>query len=130
MRAALVADLSAIGTHEIVTTADARGGGDLPRGVELVTLPSGDDERNAMLDSAIADVDAVWLIGAEPGGCLEQLAIRVERRGRTLLGPGAAAIAAASNKAQLARRLGEVGVRHPKTRHVAASSAADAAPRD
>jgi predicted ATP-grasp superfamily ATP-dependent carboligase len=130
MRAALVADLSAIGTHEIVTTADRRGGGNLPRGVERVTLPSGDHARSAMLDSVIADVDAVWLIAPETDGCLEQLAIQVERHGKVLVGPGAAAIAAASNKAQLARRLGEAGVRHPKTRRVAAASPADAAAGD
>ena len=130
MRAALVADLSAMGRHEIVTTADARVGGDLPHGVEVVTLPYGDRARNATLDSVIAGVDAVWLIAPETAGCLEQLAVRVERRGRTLLGPGSATIAAVSNKAQLARRLGEAGVRHPKTRHVAASSRADAAARE
>ena len=130
MRAALLADLSAIGTHELVTTADARCGGDRPIGVELVRLPSGDHERDTMLDSVIADVDAVWLIAPETDGCLEQLATRVERHGRTLLGPRAAAIAAASNKAQLARRLGEVGIRHPKTRRVAASNGAEAAARE
>lgn len=130
MRAALVSDLSAIGTHEIVTTADARCAGDLPRGVELVTLPSGDHERNAILDSLIADVDAVWLIAPETGGCLEQLAMQVARHGPTLFGPGAAAIAAASNKARLARRLGEVGIRHPQTRTAAASSRAEAVARD
>jgi predicted ATP-grasp superfamily ATP-dependent carboligase len=130
MRAALVADLSAIGTHEIVTTADARCAGSLPRGVEVVPLPSGDNERNAMLDSVIADVDAAWLIAPETGGCLEQLAVQVERHGKTLVGSGAAAIAAAANKAQLACRLGEAGVRHPKTRRVAPASHADAAARD
>jgi len=130
MRAALVADLSAIGTHEIVTTADPRCGGSLPHGVEIVTLPAGDHQRNAMLDLVIADVDAVWVIAPETGGCLEQLAVKAERHGRTLAGSGAAAIAAASNKAQLARRLGEAGVRHPKTRRVAASGDADAAARD
>ena len=127
MRAALVADLLAIGTHEIVTTADARCGGDLPHGVELVRLPSGDRERHARLDWLIAGVDAVWLIAPETDGCLEQLALQVERHDTTLLGPGAAAIAAASNKARLARRLAEAGIRHPKTRSVAASGRAEAA---
>ena len=125
MRAALVADLLAIGTHEIVTTADKRCAGDLPRGVEVVTL-----QRSLpapLLDVAIAAVDAVWLIAPETNGCLEQLAKQVERHDTTLLGSGAAAIAAASNKAQLARRLGEVGIRHPKTRSVASSSRAGAA---
>jgi hypothetical protein len=41
MRAALVADLAAIGCHEIVTTADARVRHDLPRGVDVVALPAG-----------------------------------------------------------------------------------------
>jgi len=127
MRTALVADLLAIGTHEIVTTADARCAVDLPHGVGIVTLPPGERERSARLDVAIAAVDAVWVIAPETAGCLEQLAIQVEHHGRTLLGPGAAAIAAAANKAQLARRLAEVGIRHPQTRRVASSSRAEAA---
>ena len=148
MRAALVADLLAIGRHEIVTTADAGCAGDLPHGVEIVTLPAPCSEASqhpvakppstlprslpapTMLDSVIAAVDAVWLIAPETDGCLEQLATQVERHGRTLLGPGAAAIAGAANKAQLARRLAEAGIRHPKTRSVAASNGADAAASD
>jgi len=125
MRAALIADLWAIGMHEIVTTADARCAGDLPRGVEVVTLQR--SVAAPMLDSVIADVDAVWLIAPETDGCLEQLAAQVEQHGRTLLGPGAAAIGGASNKAQLARRLADVGIRHPRTRSAAAFSRAEAA---
>ena len=146
MRAALVGDLLAIGTHEIVTTSDARSVGELPHGVEIVTLqrslpplcsevsPAAKSPSTLrrslqapLLDSVIADVDAVWLIAPETDGCLEQLAMQVERHGTMLVGPAAAAIAAASNKAQFASRLALVGIRHPKTWSVAGASRAEAA---
>ena len=115
MRAALVADLSALG-HQIVTTADARRRPDLPPGVEIVDLPADDRARNRVLDRAIRAVDAVWLIAPETDRCLERLAARVERQHRTLLGPGADAIRHASDKARLPRRLAALGLRHPTTR--------------
>ena len=118
MRAALVADLAAIGCYEIVTTADPRVTRDLPRGVEVVTLPAGDRAREAALDRAIDTVDAVWLIAPETNRCLERLARRVARRGRTLLGSDAGAIARASDKAALGRRLAALGIRHPLTRRL------------
>jgi tyramine---L-glutamate ligase len=115
MRAALVADLSAIGCHQIVTTADARAGRGLPRGVEVIPLPAGDRPREAALDRAIVSVDAVWLIAPEIDRCLERLAARVARFRKTLLGSSAGAIARASDKAVLARRLTSLGIRYPRT---------------
>lgn len=110
MLAALVADLAADGRHEIVTTADARFPVKAPRGVQVVTLDPG------KLDVLIASADAVWLVAPETNRCLERLAARVEREGARLIGPGAAAIRRASNKAALPRRLARHGVRHPETR--------------
>jgi len=118
MRAALVADLAAIGCYEIVTTADPRVTRDLPRGVEVVTLPAGDRAREAALDRAIDSVDAVWLIAPETDRCLERLARRVARRRKTLLGMDAGAIARASDKAALGRRLAALGISHPQTRRL------------
>jgi predicted ATP-grasp superfamily ATP-dependent carboligase len=113
MLRALVADLAAIGRHRIVTTVDPRYPVPAPPGVEVVTLA----RRSApLLDSLIASADAVWLVAPETGGCLERLAARVERKRRTVLGPGAAAIRRACDKASLPRRLARLGVPHPETR--------------
>ena len=110
MRDALVADLAAIRRHRIVTTVDPRFPLKAPPGVEVVTLPPGGD---ALLDGLMASADAVWLVAPETDGCLERLAARVEKKGTTLLGPGAAAIRRASDKAGLPRRLARHGVAHP-----------------
>jgi predicted ATP-grasp superfamily ATP-dependent carboligase len=113
MRAALVADLAAIGQHRIVTTVDPRFPLKAPPGVEVVTLPPRSAE---LLDGLIASADAVWLVAPETNDCLERLAAKAEQEGRALLGPGAAAIRRASDKAGLPRRLARRGVPHPKTR--------------
>lgn len=113
MLSALVADLAAIGRHRIVTTVDLRYFLQAPPGVEVVTLPPG---SAVLLDGLIASADAVWLVAPETGGCLESLAAKVERKRRKLLGPGAAAIRRASDKAGLPLRLARVGVPHPETR--------------
>lgn len=120
MRTALVADLAAIGRHEIVTTTDIRFNQAAPAGVEVVPiLPGG----TAALDALMVSADAVWLVAPETNRCLERLAARVERKGKTLLGPGAAVIRNASNKARLPRRLARAGVRHPQTRVLTPASA-------
>lgn len=112
MRTALVADLSAIGSHEIVVTTDIRFNRAAPPGVGVVPLLPG---GAAALDALMASADAVWLVAPETDRCLERLAARVERKGKKLLGPGSAAIRRASDKASLPRRLARVGVRHPDT---------------
>jgi len=112
MRTALVADLAAIGCHEIVTTTDIRYAVAAPPRVEVVTLLP-EDRDASVLDALIASADAVWLVAPETDGCLERLAARVARIGTRLLGPGAAAIRRASNKAGLSRRLARIGVEHP-----------------
>jgi predicted ATP-grasp superfamily ATP-dependent carboligase len=109
---ALVADLAAIRRHEIVTTADPRFPLAAPPGVQVVTLTG---RGAAFLDGLIASADAVWLVAPETDGCLERLAGRAERKGKMLLGPGAAAIRCASDKARLPSRLARRGVPHPKT---------------
>jgi tyramine---L-glutamate ligase len=119
MRAALVADLHAIGQHEIVTTADARVGRDVPRGVDVVALPAGDRARETALDRLIGGADAVWLVAPETDRCLERLAARVERQRTPLLGSSVDAIRRASDKARLPHWLASVGVRHPQTRALA-----------
>lgn len=127
MRAALVADLAAIGQHRIVTTVDPRFPLQAPPGVEVVTLPS----RNAqLLDGLIASADAVWLVAPETNDCLERLAVRAEQEGRVLLGPGAAAIRRASDKAGLPRLLARHGVPHPRTRVVRQGAAWGMAARE
>jgi tyramine---L-glutamate ligase len=113
MRNALVADLAAMRRHQIVVTVDPRFPMRAPRGVEVVTL----SPRSASLvDGLIASADALWLVAPETEGCLERLAARAEEKGTMLLGPGAAAIRRASDKAGLPRRLARHGVSHPKTR--------------
>ena len=119
MRAALVGDLAAMGSHQIVTTADAREDGPghgLAPGVEVVTMPAGDRAREARLDRLIGSVDAVWVIAPETDGCLGRLAARVERQRKRLLGSSSDAVRRASDKARLARRLAAMGIRHPITR--------------
>jgi predicted ATP-grasp superfamily ATP-dependent carboligase len=117
MLTALIADLAAIRRHQIVTTVDPRFALPTPPGVEVVTLSPGSEGR-ATLDALIASADAVWLVAPETDRCLERLAVRVEQRGRTLLGSGAMAIRRASDKARLPRRLARHGILHPKTRVV------------
>jgi predicted ATP-grasp superfamily ATP-dependent carboligase len=116
MLTALVADLAAIGGHQIVTTADARFPHTIPRGVEVVTLPSARQAREALLDGLMASADAVWLVAPETDRCLERLAAKAERQRTPLLGASAEAIRRASDKAGLPRRLADIGVRHPTTR--------------
>lgn len=115
MLTALIADLTAIHRHQIVTTVDPRFALPTPPGVEVVTLSPG-SEGGATLDALIASADAVWLVAPETNRCLERLAVRVERKGRILLGSGALTIRRASDKARLPRRLARHGVPHPETR--------------
>src|SRR5882672_12820841 len=112
MLTALVADLAATGCHEIVTTTDPRFPLAAPPGVQVVMLAG---RSAARLDALIASADAVWLVAPETDRCLERLAKRAERKRKILLGPGAAAIRRASDKARLPRRLARHGVPHPKT---------------
>lgn len=113
MREALVADLAALGRHRIVTTADRRFPlRKRPRGVEVVTLAPG---NGALLDALLASVDAAWIVAPETGGVLEALARQAERHGVALLGPPAATIRRASDKARLPALLARGGVAHPET---------------
>jgi tyramine---L-glutamate ligase len=116
MKTALVADLAAIGSHEIVTTADARLPCAAPPAVSVVTLPAARRAREAMLDRLMTWAEGVWLVAPETDRCLERLATRAARHKVTILGSDADAIGRAADKAGLARRLARVGVRHPITR--------------
>jgi tyramine---L-glutamate ligase len=116
MKTALVADLAAIGSHEIVTTTDARLPCAAPPGVDVVTLPAERRPREAMLDRLMTWADGVWLVAPETDRCLERLAARAARLEAKILGSSAAAIGRAADKAGLARRLARAGVRHPITR--------------
>jgi len=113
-----------------VATADARFPLQVPRSVRVVTLPLSGAARADRLDDLIASVDGVWLVAPETGRCLERLAARVERQGRTLLGAGAAAIRRASDKAALPGLLERHAVAHPRTRVVDSRSDWRAAARD
>jgi predicted ATP-grasp superfamily ATP-dependent carboligase len=121
MRDALVEDLAALGTHDIVTTADPRFPlRRAPRGVEVVSARAG----HSPLDALFGSTDAAWLVAPETGGCLERLAAQATSRGVRLLGPNAGAIRRAADKASLPRRLAERGVPHPATRVVRSRSEA------
>lgn len=112
MRTALLEDLAALKGHTIVASTDARFVRRAPRGVEMVTIDSGSTRT---IDELIAASDAVWLVAPESNRCLERLAGRIERRGKTLLGPRAAAVRLAADKAGLPERLRRIGIRHPET---------------
>jgi predicted ATP-grasp superfamily ATP-dependent carboligase len=112
MRTALVADLAATGSHEIVTTTDVRFRRPAPERVEVVEVRPG---SVAVIEALMASVDAVWLVAPETNRCLEGLAADVERGGRILLGSNSVAIRRASDKSGLPRRLARIDVRHPET---------------
>ena len=116
MLVALLSDLAVIGGHQLVTTVDPRVMLAIPPGVEAVTLSPARNTTATYLDHLIASADAVWLIAPETGRMLERLAARVERKGRILLGSGAAAIRRASDKAGLPRMLARLRIAHPETR--------------
>ena len=117
MRDALVADLARLDGHRLIVTLDPRFPLRLvPPRVETVVLPRGDDGR---LDALLRSADAAWLVAPETRGCLEGLAARAEGAGTRLLGPGAAAIRRAADKARLPALLARHGVPHPETRVVA-----------
>ena len=123
MRDALVEDLALIGRHEIVMTTDPRFAQGAPPGVAVVPI----GPRRALLpDDLLSSVDAVWLIAPETDGCLERLALSVERKGKTLFGPGSSAIRCASDKERLPRRLARCGVAHPQTHPLRAGESAAA----
>jgi len=109
----LIADLSAIDGHQIVTTVDPRFPLPAPAGVDVVTLTS---TRGPRLGALISSVDAVWLIAPETDRCLERLTARAERKRTIILGSGSDPIRRASDKAALARLLARHGVPHPETR--------------
>ena len=73
MRTALVADLAAIGQHDVVMTTDHRFRRAAPAGVQVVELSRGRSSFGGLMASA----DAVWIIAPETGGDLERLASRV-----------------------------------------------------
>src|SRR5690606_30441606 len=83
-------------------------------GVEAVPLPP--TRAAAALRRLIRAADAVWLIAPETDGILARLAALVEAEGRRLLGPGAAAIRRAADKAAPRRRLAAAGVAAPPAR--------------
>lgn len=116
MLAALLSDLAVIRGHQIVTTVDPRLRLAVPPGVEAVTLAPARKPSPTYLDDLVASAEAVWLIAPETGRTLERLAARVEKKGRILLGSGAAAIRRASDKAGLPRILARHRIAHPETR--------------
>lgn len=113
MLQALVTDLSALPAHAITTTVDPRVPLRVPANVHVEALSSGaPDTFLRLVDTA----DAVWLIAPESNGVLASLARTVEAAGRRLIGPGAAAIDRAANKAGLATQLERERARIPAGR--------------
>ncbi len=131
MRSALLEDLAAIDGHEIVTTTDTRFTPFMTPGVDSVPVGGGLQVSGASetVDALIDASDAVWLIAPETGRCLERLAARVERRGKTLLGSGAAAVRMAADKSRLPRRLARSCIGHPATAVLAQGVSAPTAAR-
>ena len=128
MRDAVVADLASLRGHRVVTTADPRFPlRRVPARVEVVTLRRGGVRGP---DEVLASADAAWPVAPESEGCLERLAARAERRGKVLLGPNAAAIRRAADKAGLPRRLARHGVPHPATRIIASNGEAATVARE
>lgn len=115
MRAALARDLVALGAH-VMTTADERFPLAPIHGVDVVIMPAAGARRRGALDRLISLADAVWVIAPETDGCLEELVARVEEKRKVVLGPGAAAIRRAADKAALPRLLSRHGIDHPETR--------------
>jgi tyramine---L-glutamate ligase len=113
MLAALVADLAALGEHQIVTTNDPRFQPPAASGVEVIVMDN--PARTEQMDALIASVDAVWLIAPESGGTLERMAAHVERRKKIVLGSPAAAIRSAADKAHLPHLLAACDIAHPRT---------------
>ena len=131
MRTALIEDLAAIGRHQIVATMDARVASAAPRGVQVIAVDVGRDgrARSQAIDEVIAGADAVWLIAPETGGCLERLTARIERSGKTVLGPAAAAVRRVADKSRLPGSLARLGIPHPETALVRTRMDARAAAR-
>lgn len=110
MRAALLADLTALPDVDLLATADPAFGVPTPAGVRVVPpVHEADDAFGALVEQ----VDAVWLIAPETDGALESLTAVVERAGRIVIGSGAAVIRRAADKAWLARRLAARGIPVP-----------------
>jgi tyramine---L-glutamate ligase len=112
---ALLTDLAALGRYEIVTTTDCRFTLHAGGRADVVEIHPG---RAALADGLLRSVDAVWLIAPETHGCLERLAAKVQRAGKTLIGTDAPAIRRAADKEGLSRRFARCGVPHPHTRVV------------
>lgn len=115
MLRALVADLAALGGHQIVATQDPRFPLRASTAVQVVTIRSRADRA---LDALIDAADAVWIVAPETNRCLERLVRRVERIGKIVLGSSATAIALAADKGGLARLMAPFGVPYPHSRVV------------
>ena len=115
MHAALIADLAALDSHRIVTTADPRFPIPRPSGVEAVNLSPTATVRDKQLDTLIGSADAAWFVAPETADCLAGLAARAERQGKAVLGPGSAAIRRASDKGSISGRLIRHGISCPQT---------------
>jgi predicted ATP-grasp superfamily ATP-dependent carboligase len=112
MREALLTDLAALPGLELASPADARLDVHTPPGVRTLPPAAGAGRRFHRL---VEEAEAVWLVAPETGGMLARLAAVVERAGKRLLGPGAAAIRQACDKRALARRLEARGIPVPPT---------------
>ena len=127
MRTALVDDLATIKGHEIVMTTDTRFVRPVPHNVDLVPIPTSETGATATIDALVNASDAVWLIAPETNRCLERLAARIERQGKALMGPSAAAVRRAADKSRLPGLLARAGIEHPETAVISAGSNARAA---
>jgi predicted ATP-grasp superfamily ATP-dependent carboligase len=114
MRDALAADLAAE-RHHVLVSLDPRFEFSSDAAVVGKIMPSSAEAYGPALERLIDQVDAVWLIAPETGGCHEDIARRVEGRGKPLLGSGSDSIRTASDKAGLGERLEGHGVAYPAT---------------
>ncbi|MEQ8790322.1 MAG: ATP-grasp domain-containing protein [Pirellulaceae bacterium] len=106
---AIIGDLSAIESVEVVALLDERLSGFSFDGCRWHAIGSGEQEQ-AMLHELAASSDYTLLIAPEIGGALFTRCQEVESAGGQLLGPSADYVAIASDKHATAERLRAAGV--------------------
>jgi tyramine---L-glutamate ligase len=106
MRDALLSDLLLLADLQIVLTCDRR----VPLQQVDIEVVWVDEDPWPLWQSAMRDVDAVWLIAPETEGILHRLTLMAERLGKRVLGNPSSAIQIASSKSATLRLLKDAGL--------------------
>ncbi|NVM27782.1 MAG: ATP-grasp domain-containing protein [Candidatus Helarchaeota archaeon] len=117
---AVVEDFRGVG-EEIITTLDSRLKAFQGHIQAHKTVEISDGTFDAKFDSILADSDAALLIAPESENVLYELAKRVEKAGRLLLGPSSEAIKIATDKAETHKKAIDAHVLVPSAIRVALS---------